>query len=287
MKKLYTLFFLLIISQFVSAQEFSFQMYFEDAIGNKDTLTIGFDRNGTDTIDTEFGEVNLISIPLDTSFDVRISNEWQNRVYHQMPGTFHTKKQIIEQKECGVWYSVNSIDIFTDNWPVTMHWDSTLFVDTCLNGSLFTSVNPGGWWDTGGFREVLGGNSSLTFEPNYPYHDDNYGYINENNDTIDVFWQTFGDFSILILGTDEFASNKDFQLYPNPTINTITIDFKGQDFNIKEIQVLNMNGKSQPIIVSGKNIDLTKIPDGLYLIRLTLSNGETITKKIIKKKAVN
>ncbi len=283
MRKLNTLLFLLLFSQYVSGQEFSFKMYFEDAIGNKDTLTIGYDINGTDTIDSEFGEINIISIPLDTSFDVRISDEWQNRLYQNIPGTFHTKKQIIEKKECGIWYSINSIDIFTNNWPVTVQWDSTLFIDTCLNGSLFTSVMPGGWWDTGGFREVLVGSNSITFAPNYPYNDDYYGYINENNDTINVFWQTFGDSTIFILGTEELVSNKNFKIYPNPTINNITIQFIDQDLKIENIQVLNINGKSQPIIVTGKNIDLSRIPNGLYIIQLTISNGETITKKIMKK----
>ncbi len=285
MRKLNTLLFLLLFSQYISGQEFSFKMYFEDAIGNKDTLTIGYDINGTETIDSEFEEINIISIPLDTSFDVRISDEWQNRLYQNIPGTFHTKKQIIEKKECGIWYSLNSIDIFTNNWPVTVQWDSTLFIDTCLNGSLFTSVMPGGWWDTGGFRKVLVGSNSMTFAPNYPYHDDYYGYINENNDTIDVFWQTFGDSTILILGTEELVSNKNFKIYPNPTINNITIQFIDQDLKIENIQVLNINGKSQPITVTDKNIDLAKIPNGLYFIQLTFSNGETITKKIIKNNA--
>ena len=282
MKKLNTLLFLLLFSQYINAQEFSFKMYFEDAIGNKDTLIIGYDINGTDAIDPEFGEINIISIPLDTSFDVRISNEWQNRLYDNIPGTFHTKKQIIEKKECGIWYSINSIDIFTNNWPVTVKWDSTLFIDTCLNCSLFTSVMPGGWWDTGGFIEILVGSNSTTFAPNHPYHDEFYGYINENNDTIDVFWQTFGDSTVLILGTEELVSNKNFKIYPNPTINNITIQFIDQDLKIDNVQVLNINGKPQPVTVTGKNIDLAKIPNGLYFIQFSISNGQTITKKIIK-----
>ena len=283
MKKLKIIIIILISTHLAVGQEFSFQMYFEDAIGNKDTLTIGFDINGTDTIDTEFGEVNIISIPVDTALDVRISNEWQNRLYQNIPGTFHTKKQIIKKKECGVWYSLNSIDIITNNWPVYVHWDSTSFSDTCLNGSLFTSVMPGGWWDTGGFREVLIGSNSLSFEPNYPNYDDYYGYINDNNDTIDVFWQTFGDSTILILGTEEFVINKNINIYPNPTINNITIQLIDQDLRIEDIQVFSINGKSQPIMVTGKNIDLSRIPNGLYIIQLTISNGETITKKIMKK----
>jgi len=283
MKKLNTLLFLLIFSQYVSGQEFSFQMYFEDAIGNKDTLTIGFDINGTDTIDTEFGEVNIISIPLDTSLDVRISNEWHNRLYQNIPGTFHTKKQITEKKDCGIWYSLNSIDIFTNNWPVHVHWDSTLFSDTCLNGSLFTSVMPGGWWDTGGFREVLIGSNSFSFEPNYPYYDNYYGYINDNNDTIDVFWQTFGDSTLITTAIKEIKDNEKIKVFPNPTSRRITIENASKTLRIENIRIVDINTKEQLISGTDKNIDLSGLPTGVYFIQLKMSNGQTVIRKIIKK----
>lgn len=283
MKKLNTLLFLLIFIQYVSGQEFSFQMYFEDAIGNKDTLTIGFDVNGTDTIDTEFGEVNIISIPLDTSLDVRISNEWHNRLYQNIPGTFHTKKQIIEKKDCGIWYSLNSIDIFTNNWPVNVHWDSTLFSDTCLNGSLLTSVMPGGWWDTGGFREVLIGSNSLTFEPNYPYYDNYYGYINDNNDTIDVFWQTFGDSTLIKTAINEIKDSVKIKVFPNPSSRSITIENSSKTLRIENIRIVDINTKEQLMSGTDKNIDLSGLPTGVYFIQLKMSNEQTVIRKIIKK----
>ncbi|MFK5857285.1 MAG: T9SS type A sorting domain-containing protein [Bacteroidota bacterium] len=282
MKKLKIIIIILITTHLAVGQKFSFQMYFEDAIGNKDTLTIGFDINGTDTIDTEFGEVNIISIPIDTALDVRISNEWQNRLYQNIPGTFHTKKQIIKKKECGIWYSLNSIDIITNNWPVYVRWDSTLFSDTCLNGSLFTSVMPGGWWDTGGFREVLIGSNSLSFEPNYPYYDDYYGYINDNNDTIDVFWQTFGDSTLITTAINETIDREKIKIFPNPTSKNITIENISQTLRIDEIKIVDINSKKQPISMTGKNIDLTGLPAGVYFIQLLMSNGHTLTKKIIK-----
>lgn len=46
------------------AQTFQFKISFEDASGNKDTLTIGYDQNGTESIDPSFGETNSIGSPL-------------------------------------------------------------------------------------------------------------------------------------------------------------------------------------------------------------------------------
>src|SRR5690554_219642 len=91
MKKLIFISVLLCFYQISEAQTFQFQMFFEDAIGNKDTLTIGYDLNGTELIDSSFGEENIIGIPLDSTFDVRISDAF----YNYGNATFHTKKQIL------------------------------------------------------------------------------------------------------------------------------------------------------------------------------------------------
>jgi hypothetical protein len=65
----------MIYSFAVYGQQFSFQMFFTDAAGNKDTITLGYDLAATDSIDAAFGEINILSVTRDTVFDVRISNE--------------------------------------------------------------------------------------------------------------------------------------------------------------------------------------------------------------------
>lgn len=286
MKKLNTLIIILLFSHFAIGQEFSFKMYFEDAIGNKDTLEFGYDVNGTDTIDSIFGEINIIETPLDSVFDVRISDAFWNNGN----GTFQTKKQIIQNNNC-TSFSFITIDFKCNNWPVTATWDNTVFNDLCRNGSVLTSVHPGGWWDTGSpsdlWRAELLNTNQVTYTSNYysGQFDENYAYVNDQNDTISVFWQAFGDSTILMLGTEELVSKNGIKIFPNPTTNFITIQSINQDLKIESIQVLNTNGNSQPITMTGKNIDLTRIPNGLYFIQLTLSNGQTITKKIIKNNA--
>ena len=123
MRKLNTVFFLLLLSQLAIGQEFSFKMYFEDAIGNKDTLELGYDVNATDTIDAILGEINIIGIPLDSVFDIRISDAyWNNNV-----GTFQTKKQIVQSNNCRA-LSFITIDLKCNNWPVTATWDNSVSV---------------------------------------------------------------------------------------------------------------------------------------------------------------
>jgi hypothetical protein len=191
MKRCYILICILTLSQIAQGQEFSFQMYFQDSAGNKDTLTMGYDINATDSIDAAFGETNIISTPLSSGLDVRITNEWYNRP--QLAGTFHTKKQIVDSKD----FPIITIDIYTNHWPVS--WDNSQFNNSCRNGSFFTSINPGGWWDTGSPSNLnkvdFISTNQVTFTSNggYGYFNDAYEYINSSNDTIPVFWLLFGD----------------------------------------------------------------------------------------------
>lgn len=284
MKKLSIFILLLLFSRLLSGQEFSFKMYFEDAIGNKDTLEFGYDANATDTIDAIFGEINIIGIPLDSVFDIRISDAFGNN----SNGTFQTKKQIVKRDNCKA-LSLITIDFKCNNWPVTTTWDNSVFIDTCRNGSVLTSVPPGGWWDIGSpsdlLRAELVNTNHITYTSNYysGQFDENYAYINDQNDTIPVFWQAFADSTIFMVGTEEIISNNDIEIFPNPTTNFTAIQLLNQDLKIENIQILNIHGESQTIKVTGNNIDLTKLSSGIYFIQLTISNGQTLTKKIIKK----
>jgi len=271
-------------------QDFSFQIYFEDTFGNKDTLTLGYDINGTDTIDTALGELNIISSPIDTSLDVRISNEWYNREFLSTVGTFHTKRQIVEEN-CGNWFSISTIDIYTDNWPVTASWDSTLFNYLCINGSVFTSVNPGGWWDTAGPSDLLitlfKNSNSVTFTSNvageindYGYID--YGYINNDNDTIPVFWQAFGDSTLTHMGVNETFTAIDFKIFPNPTSDYLNIELKGNDAIIKNVKIFDIMGTEQQIIWTKQLINLSHLSTGIFFVQIRLQNNQIITRTIIK-----
>lgn len=151
MKKLLTITAIFCFISAAQGQSFSFQLFFSDAQGNKDTIILGTDDLATDTIDTALGEVNIIGVPIDTGLDIRITDEWLNRNWYQIPGTYHTKKQLIGNCTNPIlYYPIQCIDIHTKHWPVTMTWDSSLFKDVCNNGSLVTVSIP----EVGGIRVV-------------------------------------------------------------------------------------------------------------------------------------
>jgi len=282
MKKLILMTILLCLYQISEAQTFQFQMFFEDAIGNKDTLTIGYDVNGTELIDPSFGETNIIGIPLDSTFDVRITNAF----FSNGNATFHTKKQILPDSCSGWWFPVVSIVVKSKNWPVTATWDNSLFNIECRVGSVFTSFHPGGWWDVGGFpsdlnRVELANANHVTFTSNYnptSGYDENYAYINSSNDTIPVFWMAFGDSALISLGVESISS--DINSYPNPVKDVFYIDI--QNHLVKDVKVVDMMGRSKIVDFKNGYIDLRKFNSGYYLIMINRKDGKMQNLKIIK-----
>ncbi|HMG15543.1 MAG TPA: T9SS type A sorting domain-containing protein [Saprospiraceae bacterium] len=271
------------------AQQFSFQMYFSDAIGDKDTITLGYDLLATEGIDTAFGEENIISIPPKTSLDVRITNEWYNRYFNKLPGTIHLKKQIVFYN-CIMfpWPSKQAIDINTKHWPVIVSWDSTLFNDSCRNGSVFTSINPGGWWDTGSpsnlYLRELALFDNATFSSNVQGQlNEGYGYKNSYGDTIPFFWQAFGDSNLLKSAVEQFPDiNNSINVFPNPSNDFISISFDAFFGQIKQVELYNSIGQ---LVLSPKaedQIDITTLRSGFYFIKLITDKGFKAIAKVIK-----
>ena len=64
------LFFCLLVG--THAQEFAFELIFEDNAGNLDTLMLGYDSLATDSVDAAFGEANVVNEPFKPGLDVRV-----------------------------------------------------------------------------------------------------------------------------------------------------------------------------------------------------------------------
>jgi len=116
---------------------------------------------------------------------------------------------------------------------------------------VFTSVHPGGWWDTRSSSDLwiseLNGTNQVTFTSNYTIgqFNNNYADINNQNDTIPVFWQAFGDSSLLFLGVKEFKQNEIISIYPNPSSNFINIKSLKENYIIKQVRIYILLGKKQ------------------------------------------
>lgn len=265
------------------AQTFSFYLYFEDAAGNRDTLQIGYAASATDTIDIAFGEFNILSNPLDSVFDVRMSDASIN------PGrkaTYQTKKQILADSCTGWRFPVMQIDIKCQNWPVTASWDSTLFQNACRQGSVFTSMSPGGWWDVFGGasdfnRAFFTQSSSVTFSSNYDSSkaiDGIYAYTNTAGDTLAVFWMAFGDSSLITLSLKETAFS--VKIYPNPVKDYLQLDMP--DAEIASVQLFDLTGRYTSLDLKEGMLDLRHVPSGSYVLVVRNMHGQVSHQKLLK-----
>jgi hypothetical protein len=103
------------------APQFTMPIWFEDAIGNRDTLWVGSDVAASSReINPQFGEVELTA-PFDSVFEVR--------GVHGDDPQWRTLKIVIEYTDSGGWCLLppgTRIMIHALHWPVKISWDTML-----------------------------------------------------------------------------------------------------------------------------------------------------------------
>ena len=80
------------------------------------------------------------------------------------------------------------------------------------------------------------------------------------------------------LNTNELAA-KSISIYPSPTSNNIYVTGNKK---ISAPELYNNNGQ-KVLQGSGNSMDLTKITNGVYILKIITDNGEISTSKIIKR----
>ncbi|WP_294326827.1 T9SS type A sorting domain-containing protein [uncultured Chryseobacterium sp.] len=84
-----------------------------------------------------------------------------------------------------------------------------------------------------------------------------------------------------VLSTVDLDSKKnEVSIYPNPGTDFILV---GSKENLKKIIIYSLEGKAVIKPQNSRNIDISKLPKGVYLLQGELENGTFVSKKIIKK----
>jgi hypothetical protein len=139
MKTYYILIFLILFSLICKSQEYSLSLYFEDSIGNRDTLYFGEDSSATFGIDEQLGEVNLINEPLNSTFDVFFTDAVTGEMYDggfdcylEKPQTltYISKKQFNDFHDSHFsLYDWIELGMISKHWPVTISWNQKEMAD--------------------------------------------------------------------------------------------------------------------------------------------------------------
>lgn len=80
--------------------------------------------------------------------------------------------------------------------------------------------------------------------------------------------------------TDVNRKKEEISVYPNPGTDFITITSKEE---FKKVTVSSLEGKTVLTAEHSRNIDISKLPKGVYILQGELKNGTVVSKKIIKK----
>lgn len=213
---------------------YKFTLHFEDAVGNKDSVIMGFDSLAFPLLDPEFGEVDITNQPFDFVFEVRgaaLSSE-----------DFHSKIVVDAHFQ---WMCQESfanyqmISMRAKHFPVLMTWDSTYFYQECLQSSLITRSF--GFALTPDFFDPkltsLSETSSLLITRTYlEYTDEQWFTTNvfdiENGERDTTYNFFIGISSRYPSSSTGEVSDIAVRLFPNPTLQTLTVkvpDTNGED----------------------------------------------------------
>ena len=79
------------------------------------------------------------------------------------------------------------------------------------------------------------------------------------------------------LGTSEFMSQNIF-VFPNPAHDSINIE---TEFEIESVEIYNVQGQIV-LTTNQKEINISNLTSGIYMVRIQSINNSSITKKLIK-----
>ena len=94
------------------------------------------------------------------------------------------------------------------------------------------------------------------------------------------FHRTYFD---LLVDTEELPSNWEVQVYPNPTVNWITVDFPPTER--LQVRLFATSGQllyQSDDFFSGTQLDMTSYPEGAYLLQLIGEDQQVYTAQVVK-----
>ena len=139
---------------------FQTTLYFEDAVGNRDTIIAGFDTLANIDYNPQFGEVDINS-PFDSVFDVRAAHGlgfgWGEGDYTLTKKIVGGSENYLNFPSCYIGETLLFF-VHAKHQPITVTWEQSVFANNCLDGSFLTPdrmyqmINPWNWLDMPAIR---------------------------------------------------------------------------------------------------------------------------------------
>lgn len=280
-------------------------LYFEDAVGNKDTIVIAYDTEATSQIDPEFGEVGL-STPFDSVFEVRAGNVFEWNVPLTKRLVTYMSNPIPGLDYCN-GYTYPSIFIHALHQPVKVSWDRTFFSGSeCRAGAAIINhvqdevAGPIGVdeilpvfhcmaEDSSGIFDLteetlLEEYGSFLLHKDYPVEGQGIKTIYGLRMIIELeygytpcYWVSS------VENTDWIEPSRSLELFPNPASHLVNWSLP-PNVQVQSWELLTLYGRR---LFSGKKrsdnaLDVSAYPAGIYHLRLLGSDGYYYSGKLVK-----
>jgi hypothetical protein len=273
----------------VYTPKYKFNLYFEDALGSKDSIVIIYDSLANGYIDPSLGEIDITDVPFNEIFEVRGGSKGGGEDLTKIVAQFY-KYWMCTSFPISQYQSIN---IHAKHFPVTMRWDSSYFEEECIDWTHLTR-NWNYLFAPSAFSPLsvynLKNHGSFTFDKNYLEQtyswQDNYLHSVEGGgmDTIWVFWLGLsGNIPTNAIGD---VHKKSIKIYPNPANDIVQIEFPEDFGQFKSCDIFDLLGKKMNGILpinqslNSISIDVKNFTNGIYFIKLTNKNRQTYVDKL-------
>jgi hypothetical protein len=296
---------------------FIMPFYFEDAVGNRDTVFVGASEYGDGTLNPEWGEINTFSTPFDSVFEVRLTPTREFLDSDERILETFSKTLIVEYNDfgtigdCSIVLEAPTFVVNALYPPVTVSWDQDLFSPGnylgCAKGTFIVNTlapySIEAWYDAAdllGFDYYcLAGTTTATITPwegEFPggpgYNDFAVHHIEGSTNAMDtlmamhLFWaRTTAEPCFTIVDTDDFLGEINPPLgaiYPNPVSDRLYLPVT-DNIELVSVVVSSLEGRllfsndSRPT-----DIDVSDWPPGMYILHYRTKQGETGAQRFIK-----
>jgi hypothetical protein len=275
-----------------SDPDFLMPLWFEDAVGNKDTVFVGYDSMAmSKQLNTQWGE-KLITTPFDSIFEVRVAHfddeNW--KMTKILIGDFEHSFGI----ECGVSESMR-IMINAKYLPIKVSWDKKLLnKEECHNNTiLFPDERVfflQEWWQARVYYCMSNGSQiiddfSYETTPKNKWLRHDFEVEGQGIKSLRGYHLMFRDDVICqTLDTEEKeAIGLDLLVYPNPVSDILTIQL-ANSIEPQQLNILDITGRTvyraEVSNMENYQIPISDWKNGLYMI--LLENKYKQIKKVQK-----
>ncbi len=275
--------------------QFIMPLWFEDAIGNRDTIWVGADyRASYQNINPQFGE-RAITSSFDSIFEVR--------AVHSDDDDWETSKVIVDFSDFGPshcpLYGGTRIMIQCRYLPVTISWDTTLLATNypCNVNAIFSHSQAPWllqyWYEADGIYCLMTRSSLVLHDLSpaiewgfptlsHPFEVEGMGVVSVPGLYIMSAWDY--PYCYTLLPTEEIHSVPEVMVSPNPANTTIRVG-GSVVAELKQVRIMDLYGRTvaeQPTDGIMADVSVEALSPGMYLIEVQFRNGMRAVQHFVK-----